>query len=66
MIRTVRSGEEERSAAERQEAAADLPLHGCPHITTSAIEDLETFRDKGWKTIRSYKNVATVDAKYPT
>jgi len=42
MIRTVRSGEEERSAAERQEAAADLPLHGCPHITTSAIEDLET------------------------
>jgi len=59
MIRTVRSGEEERSAAARQAAAADLPLHGCPHITTSAMEDVETFRDKGWKTIQSYKNVAT-------
>lgn len=46
MIRTVRSGEEECSATARQVAAAVLPLHGCPHITTSAMDDVETFRDK--------------------
>jgi hypothetical protein len=46
MIRTVRSGEEECSATARQAAAAVLPLHGCPHITTSAMDDVETFRDK--------------------
>jgi len=40
MIRTIRSVEEVRSAAARQAAAADLPLHGCPHITTSAMEDI--------------------------
>jgi hypothetical protein len=58
MIRTVRSDEEERSAAARQAAAADLPLHGCPHITTSAMEDLETFRDKRGETIQPHINVA--------
>jgi len=31
-----------RSAAARQAAAADLPLQGCPHITTSAMEDVGT------------------------
>jgi hypothetical protein len=58
MIRTVRSDEEERSAAARQAAAADLPLHGCPHITMSAMEDLETFRDKRAETIQPHINVA--------
>jgi hypothetical protein len=43
MIRTVRSADEERSAAVRQAAASDLPLHGCPHMTTSAMDDQETF-----------------------
>jgi len=42
MIRTIRSVEEVRSAAARQAAAADLPLQGCPHITTSAMEDVGT------------------------
>jgi hypothetical protein len=35
-----------------------LPLHGCPHITMSAMEDLETFRDKRAETIQPHINVA--------
>jgi hypothetical protein len=43
MIRTVRSASKEWSAAVRQAAASDLPLHGCPHMMTSAMDDQETF-----------------------
>lgn len=65
MIRTVRSGEEVCSATARQAAAAVLPLHGCPHITTSAMDDVETFRDKevGKPFSHTQKRCHTVDAQ---
>jgi hypothetical protein len=45
---------EERRAAVRQAAASDFPLHGWPHITTSAIENVETLGDGENKSMRTW------------